>query len=107
MKHRSAENATIQHLVEVLRMAGNAGMTSWTLAGHLRTICVATIVSEARHCGYDIKCSYERESDSGRHVYRYRLVENSDAQTAALAEFDAELDRREVTERALIEQEKT
>jgi hypothetical protein len=40
-------------------------------------------------------------------VYRYRLVENSDAQTAALAEFDAELDRREVTERALIEQEKT
>jgi len=78
MNHRTSKNATIQRLVECLEYAGEKGMTSWTLSSQLATVCVATVVAEARRCGYDITCEFEGLSDSGRKIYRYRLRGGND-----------------------------
>jgi len=74
MHHRTSDNATICKLVEVLEAAGDKGKTSWTLSSIMKSVCVGTIVSEARRCGHDIRCEYEGRSKSGRKIYRYRMA---------------------------------
>ena len=69
MHHRTSDNATICKLVEVLEAAGDKGKTSWTLSSIMKSVCVGTIVSEARRCGLTSDANMRAgQSQDGRYT---------------------------------------
>lgn len=75
--HASIDSDRIQRIVEALRGAGNAGLTTIQLNDICGSTRASSDVSEARACGYPIECQYQGKSESGRRVHRYRLVEKT------------------------------
>lgn len=70
----SLDSPRIQAFVQALREAGAAGMTTKELIGKTGRCAINSIASEARACGLTIDCKYERTTQGGDRVYRYRLV---------------------------------
>jgi len=71
----------LQSVLSYLRECGTRGATSWQVMQACRCVDSHTGVSELRRNGFEITCKRERDSENGRAVYRYTLIEHrADAQ---------------------------
>jgi hypothetical protein len=76
MRHHTGKlTKRTQRLLGVIKMKGFRGATSLEVSRVCGTVSAATDASDLRRCGFSVECSFERMSDEGRRVYRYRLVE--------------------------------
>jgi hypothetical protein len=72
--HKANHNsARLKPILEALMKAGPQGMTSMELALVGKTVAIGTSISELRHNGFDIECSYEGRNENGRKLFRYVL----------------------------------
>ena len=71
--HAQADSDRIQRIVNALREAGQAGLTTIQLNYNCGSTRASSDVSEARACGYPIQCHYQGQTESGRKIYRYTL----------------------------------
>lgn len=71
---RVSESPQLQSLLATLQSRGDRGATSLELQDECRIVAVGTRVSELRHNGYVVVCKYERKSEAGAKIYRYRLL---------------------------------
>ena len=65
---------TLRRLLAFLQARGEVGATSIELTQALDLVAVATWVSQLRHNGVNVDCQYERTTETGRRVHRYRVV---------------------------------
>ncbi len=65
----------LQRMLAFLRERGPSGATGREIAVECETLNPATQASELRRNGFNIECSYERTTEGGRSVHRYRLIE--------------------------------
>jgi Helix-turn-helix domain len=77
MHAASKDSERIQRIVMALRAAGSAGLTPFQLNQQCGSTRASSDVSECRHVGYNIRATYERETEAGRRVWRYRIVEEA------------------------------
>ena len=68
-----ATSAQLQRLHAYLKQKGDAGASGLELAVECRILNPATLVSHLRANGVPVDCQYERRSESGAKVYRYKL----------------------------------
>ncbi len=73
--HTGKLTRRIQRLLAFLKVRGYRGATSLEVSRVCGTVSAATDASDLRRCGFNVECSFERMSDEGRRVHRYRLVE--------------------------------
>lgn len=69
-----ANSLRLQKVLEFLRERGQIGCTPAEIIRACPTTRPSSDVSELRHNGILIDCTYERETATGARVYRYRLV---------------------------------
>lgn len=60
---------------DLLQARGAAGATSREIADAASCLDPRDLILTLRGAGYGIATSYERTTEAGRRVYRYRLVE--------------------------------
>ena len=72
--HASIDSDRIQRIIKALSDAGRSGLTTIQLNDICGSTRASSDVSEVRSCGIPIRCKYEGQTDSGRRVFRYRLV---------------------------------
>lgn len=65
----------LRSILGLLMSRGLEGATTLEIHDICGALNPATEVSAIRHQGYDIKCKYERRTETGAKVYRYRLVQ--------------------------------
>ena len=65
----------LQRMLAYLRQKGTAGATTLELVAECQIMNPATMASHLRFNGFQIDCSYERTSESGARIYKYRLIE--------------------------------
>lgn len=70
---RIETNKTLQRLFAFLREHSVTGATGLEICEALKIMNAATWVSQLRKNGYGVECEYERTTESGAKVYRYRL----------------------------------
>lgn len=63
----------LKPILEALLRAGARGMTSLELSLVGKTVAIGTSISELRANGFDIQCTYEGRTESGRKQFRYAL----------------------------------
>ena len=75
MNHaKLATSGKMQAMLAFLRERGTAGATSMEIAQRFHLVAVATEVSALRHNGIAVSCEFERVTETGRRVYRYRVA---------------------------------
>lgn len=73
-----AKSKRLQSVLEALRRAGPAGMTTRDLIRATGWCAVNSIAAELREAGYNIPpAECEGIGEDGRRIYRYRLLEGS------------------------------
>ncbi len=71
----SLKSPRMAETLRALENAGEAGLTSDELRRVTGTVAISTLVSELRRSsGRAISCEFERVTDAGSKVYRYRLA---------------------------------
>lgn len=61
-------------VLALLRARGEAGASTWEIHKQANSLSAHTDVAELRAGGHQIKCEFERTTEAGRKVFRYRLV---------------------------------
>jgi hypothetical protein len=74
--HAGLDSPRLAKLLDFLRAKGSAGATTLDLAQGCVSTRPSSDVSELRANGLNIVADYERETATGRRVFRYRLVES-------------------------------
>ena len=64
----------MQAILAFMRERGTAGATSLEIAVRFNVLNVGTEMSALRHNGVNVDCEFERETETGRRVYRYHVV---------------------------------
>lgn len=65
----------LQRILGLLMSRGLEGATTLEIQQISGSMAPSTDVSAIRHQGYDIQAKYEKRTESGSKVYRYRLVQ--------------------------------
>jgi len=69
-----AESKRLQRVLEALRAAGPAGLTTREIIAATGTCAVNSVAAELRSNGYNVDCRYEGQSEEGMRIYRYRII---------------------------------
>ena len=72
---RLSQSPRLQRMLAFLRDRPLSGCTGREFVLACEVLNPATYVSELRKNGFNIECSYERTTEGGRSVHRYRLIE--------------------------------
>ena len=65
---------TLQDIHSFLEFKGTSGATTKEIADAVGCENAATWISALRQNGYVIECKYERLTEDGKKVYRYKLL---------------------------------
>jgi hypothetical protein len=72
--HGNLESPRLKKLLDFLRQRGTAGCTPFDIIANCGTTRPTSDISELRANGIAIDCEFERNTDTARKVFRYRLV---------------------------------
>ena len=72
--HGNLESPRLAKLLEFLRQRGTTGCTPFDMIANCGTTRPTSDISELRANGIQIDTSFERNTDTGRKVFRYRIL---------------------------------
>jgi hypothetical protein len=72
-----AKSDRLKRVLLALIEAGERGLTTRDLIRITEQCAINSIASELRVAGHVVTCDYERTTEQGQRVYRYRLIERA------------------------------
>jgi hypothetical protein len=78
--HGTLESQRLKNLLEFIRGRGRRGVTPMDMIANCGTTRPTSDISELRANGVAIYCDFERCTETGRKVFRYRVAEESNGQ---------------------------